>query len=238
VFDFEHDAETRSSRIIMAIDYPKTHDEWAEWTRLWWNSMLDIAKGSNPITDQNGENFKKFKQPADAKNVWLLAGNVGGTDIRKISVKKGKALFFPEVNYIGCKEEGFGGKSNDSESRSTLYFKRDQKDPDSESDARKDIDEAEKSTTVDYEGPVKQKIRKRVTLPFMKVIFGDPPVMGDKSGEAHCLFDGYWIFTEPLEAVGEKATITIQSKHPEIHESNGKSHSFSSKVVYKIDIVS
>jgi hypothetical protein len=224
----------------MAIDYPKGDDEWEDWARLWWKSMLNIPKGSNPIIDQTGENFKNFKQPGDSKDVWFLAGNVGGTDVRKITVKKGKALFFPEVNYVGCKEEGFGDNvraiTELDETESSLYFNRGQKDP--ESDARKDIDEAEKSTTVDYEGPVKQRIRKRVTMPFMNIDFADPPVMGGRAGTATCLFDGYWIFTEPLDAVGEKATITIQSKHPEIHESNGKSHSFSSKVVYKIDIVS
>lgn len=220
----------------MAINYPESHDEWIYWTRLWWDSIAIIAKGSNPINDKSGENFKNFKQPADEKDVWFLAGNLGGEDVRNITVKKGKALFFPEVNYIGCEDEAFGKSKNYTEDQNSLYIKRGEPNP--EQDARKDIDAAEESTTVDYEGPVKQRIRKRVPMPFWKIKFGDPPIMGRESGTATCLSDGYWIFTEPLDAVGEKASITIKSKHSEIEESTGKKHSFSSKVVYKIDIVS
>ena len=222
----------------MAVNYPESADEWREWTQKWWDSMLIIPKGSNPIKDQNGSNFKNFKQPYDQEGIWFLAGNLGGEDRRNITVKKGKVLFFPEVNFIACKDNRFGGdksKYTFGDVENSLYINEKQGDP--EKDAREDVTKSEESTSVDFKGPVKQRIRKRVQNPFWTTNFGQPPVMGGGSGPADCLSDGYWIFTEPLEAVGEKAYITIEAKHPEINDTHGRRHSFSSKVVYEIDIV-
>lgn len=220
----------------MAIDYPKASDDWREWVRSWWNSMLIIPKNSNPINDPTGRNFENFNQPEDSKGVWFLAGNLGGTHRRKIKVKKGKALFFPEVNFIGCKERGFGKllASASTEAKS-LYFKENNTDP--EKDAREDITASEQTTTVDYKGPVKQRTRKRVSLPFWTTEFGNPPVMGIREGEAECVSDGFWVFTEPLNEVGEKAYITIKSKHSDLKDSDGKHHAFNSTVTYEIEIV-
>lgn len=221
----------------MAIDYPKGSEDWQEWVRKWWDSMLIIPKNSNPIDDSTGQNFENFNQPEDDKDVWFLAGNLGGTSKRKIKVKKGKALFFPEVNFIGCKDPRMGdtqrfafGSVEDS-----LYLKNNHPDP--EKDAREDITASEKSTKVDYEGPVKQRIRKRVTLPFWTTKFGKPPVMGGADGVAECVSDGFWVFTEPLDAVGKTASITIKSKHSDIKDSDGNQHSFDSTVIYEIDII-
>lgn len=218
----------------MAIEYPKGSDDWQEWVRKWWDSMLIIPKKSNPINDSTGENFKDFDQPADDKDVWFLAGNLGGSSNRKIKVKKGKALFFPEVNFIGCEDSHFGGELR-GEVEDSLYFNKGQPDP--EKDAREDITASEKDTSVDYEGPIKQRIRKRVPVSLWTTEFGNPPVMGRGSGRAKCLSDGFWVFTEPLNEVGKTAYITITSKHSDIKDSEEKHHSFNSTVMYEIEIV-
>lgn len=221
----------------MAINYPKVSNDWRQLVQSWWNSMLIIPKNSNPINDPTGRNFENFKQPEDGKGIWFLAGNLGGTDRRKIKVKKGKALFFPEVNFIGCKNPLFGGdelKASTS-NEASLYFEANNTDP--EKDAREDITASEQTTTVEYKGPVKQRIRKRVPLPFWTTRFGNPPVMGLKDGEAECVSDGFWVFTEPLDAVGETAYITIKSKHSDLKDSDGKHHEFNSTLTYEIEIV-
>ena len=94
------------------IHYPANPDDWIKWTRRWWQPMLEIPKDSNPIADPDGTYFREFKQPADIENVWFISGSLNEDDrIRKIDVKRGKAIFGPIVNYICCKNPGFG-KSN------------------------------------------------------------------------------------------------------------------------------
>jgi hypothetical protein len=61
--------------------------------------------------------------------------------------------------------------------------------------------------------------------------------MGGADGVAECVSDGFWVFTEPLDAVGQTASITIKSKHSDITDSNDKHHTFDSTVVYEIEIV-
>ena len=97
------DAENASN-----VQYPANPDDWIKWTQRWWEAMLEIPKGSNPIADPDGTYFKTFKKPADAEDVWFIGGGLNDEDIRKIDVKKGKAIFGPIVNYIACKNPGFG----------------------------------------------------------------------------------------------------------------------------------
>ena len=52
--------------------------------------------------------------------------------------------------------------------------------------------------------------------------------MGDLSGTAECVSDGYWFFTRPLVDVGEMASIKI-------HASNKQDFRFS--VTYEISII-
>jgi hypothetical protein len=203
-----------SSEDGVNIKYPSSPDDWIKWTRRWWESMMEVPKESNPIADPDGTYFKSFKQPADSENIWFLAGNLGGETTREIDVKKGKAIFMPLVNYIGCENPGYG--------KSNLFLGAG--DPKLESEAESDI---KKSKVIpNYDG-IKEKIREQVKTPLWNLKFAEPPVMGDRSGEAKCLSNGIWIFTEPLLNVGQTATITIHAENDE----------FQSNVTYKINIV-
>lgn len=204
------DAENASN-----VQYPANPDDWIKWTQRWWEAMLEIPKGSNPIADPDGTYFKTFKQPADAEDVWFIGGGLNDEDIRKIDVKKGKAIFGPIVNYIACKNPGFG--------KSNLYGAPQGSSLEQEV---KDIDNCDFG--VEFTGHVSEMVRDRVRTPRWHVNFSESPVMGDMSGTAECVSDGYWFFTKPLVDVGETAIIRI-------HASNNEDFRFS--VTYEISIV-
>ena len=60
----------------------------------WWQWVFETPASENPLTDTTGQ----FAAVNQSGRVWFLAGNVGGTTVRTITVPSGKALFFPIVN--------------------------------------------------------------------------------------------------------------------------------------------
>jgi hypothetical protein len=60
----------------------------------WWQWALSAPASGNPLLDTTGE----FAAVNQRGRVWFLAGNLGGTTVRTVTVPAGKALFFPIVN--------------------------------------------------------------------------------------------------------------------------------------------
>ena len=115
-------------------------------------TMLEIPKDSNPIADPDGTYFREFKQPADIENVWFISGSLNEDDrIRKIDVKRGKAIFGPIVNYICCKNPGFGKSNLYSTSQGSTL----------EQEAAEDIDKCDFG--VEFTGHVSEMMRDRRT---------------------------------------------------------------------------
>lgn len=67
---------------------------YAQWAAAWWQWTFSIPADVNPLLDSTGENADIGQGGA----VWFLAGNLGGTSVREVTVPAGKALFFPILN--------------------------------------------------------------------------------------------------------------------------------------------
>jgi hypothetical protein len=88
-----------------------------EWSARWWEWVLSIPPGSNPQLDgiagkaSNSDHCDQGQQDP----VWFLAGNYGGTTIRRCQVPLGRSLLFPIFNNpfgagVGdCQTAGGGG---------------------------------------------------------------------------------------------------------------------------------
>jgi hypothetical protein len=77
--------------------YPQFAAGWLEWA-------LAIPVSTNPILDNDGS----FGAIGQSGKVWYLAGNLGGTTTRSLTVPSGTALFFPLVNnfWVNTPETG------------------------------------------------------------------------------------------------------------------------------------
>jgi len=71
----------------------------SQWTAEWWQFMLSIPTGVNPLADETGGSCMVGQRGA----VWFLGGNFGGTaapTTRTCLIPEGKALFFPALNVV------------------------------------------------------------------------------------------------------------------------------------------
>jgi hypothetical protein len=71
----------------------------------WWQCVFETPASENPLTDTTGQ----FAAVNQSGRVWFLAGNVGGTTVRTITVPSGKALFFPIVNVFDVEDAIIAG---------------------------------------------------------------------------------------------------------------------------------
>jgi hypothetical protein len=71
----------------------------------WWQWIFETPASENPLTDPTGQ----FAAVNQSGRVWFLAGNVGGTTVRTITVPSGKALFFPIVNVFDVEDAIIAG---------------------------------------------------------------------------------------------------------------------------------
>ncbi|HYV93474.1 MAG TPA: hypothetical protein VE978_17000 [Chitinophagales bacterium] len=93
-----------------AHPFGKTYGYWAgAWWR--WDFTSDCA--SNPILDPDGS----FQNQNQSGSVYFLAGNIGGTAIRNITIPAGKGIFFPLVNTLNdypCPDTSFHPSQGES----------------------------------------------------------------------------------------------------------------------------
>ena len=78
--------------------YGKTYGEWAiEWEK--WKEAGTVDR--NAITDTTGR-YCNLNQPKEG--IWFLAGTFGGIVNRSCTIPKGRALFYPvvEFSWIDC----------------------------------------------------------------------------------------------------------------------------------------
>jgi hypothetical protein len=207
---------------------------WEDWVIKWWSWAVAEQKSRDPLTDRTG-GFSALNQPDN--DVWFLAGTLGETDfVRSVSVPSGRALFFPIINVLTCTPEGFGGDVKPVTDR--LY--RTSAGQTIENDAKDDIDHVTRAE-VNYSGSVLEYARDRVVTRRFKVTFPQNPPLGRREGEATCVSDGYWVFTDPLSNTGgnkrggNSAAVEILGEHSFLG-ADGNAHSFRTGVRYEISI--
>ena len=67
---------------------------YAQGASAWLTWVVNSSADQSPLTDTTGANAA-LRQ---SKGVWFLAGNIGGTTVRNVTVPTGTALFFPVIN--------------------------------------------------------------------------------------------------------------------------------------------
>ena len=93
-------ALTTIANITLAQYPPASH-----LATSWWQWVFETPASENPLTDTTGQ----FAAVNQSGRVWFLAGNVGGTTVRTITVPSGKALFFPIVNVFDVEDAIIAG---------------------------------------------------------------------------------------------------------------------------------
>ena len=79
---------------------------YGEWAAKWIQWATSIPKDRNPLLDLTGE----FAGEGQDGPVWFLAGTMGDTGVvRECTVPRGKAFFFPLLNYwfFNCRDENY-----------------------------------------------------------------------------------------------------------------------------------
>jgi len=69
----------------------------APLSALWWQWVLSIPAGLNPLIDQTGANCAQ-NQGVFSERVFFLSGTFNGFDARTCTIPAGKILFFPVLN--------------------------------------------------------------------------------------------------------------------------------------------
>lgn len=72
----------------------------AEWSAIWWQQILAIPFGRNPVFDTTGKDCDEgaHEGPHGDVDVWFLAGTTGGSVTRTCTIPTGTRIFFPLVN--------------------------------------------------------------------------------------------------------------------------------------------
>jgi hypothetical protein len=78
---------------------------YGQWGTAWWQWALSIPAATNPLLDSTGE----FAGVAQSGPMWFLAGSLGDSKERTITIPAGKAIFMPVHQWI------FGATVNDCE---------------------------------------------------------------------------------------------------------------------------
>lgn len=154
-----------------------------EWTVKWWRWIVSIPIERNPALDYVGQN-SGANQTAP---VWFLAGTFGENKrpIRKCTVPRNMAFFFPIINYEINQLEDSSLKS-DQEMISHVV------------DDINDI--IKKVVTVDGNNIPAYRVQSSPEVFYLNL--GPSNCLGLKPGLVKVAADGYWAFLKPL-SIGE-----------------------------------
>jgi hypothetical protein len=150
-----------------------------EWTTLWWQWFFSISRLNHPACDSTGQMWGAKQYHT---NVIFLAGTIGGSVERRITIPAYKAILVPIINYaISYAEDP---ELND-ESELISIAKSNIEDL-----ARKEaqIDGVKLNLSEDY----------RIESPPFDIHFPENNIYGVKAGRSRGSGDGYWLFLTPL----------------------------------------
>jgi hypothetical protein len=158
--------------LVYETSYSPFDIPFRRWTELWWNWLHSFPKERSPASDNNGE-LCGLSQ--NNRNVWFLAGTLGGSATRTCKIPVGRAILFPIITSAFSYAVDPYLKTEEELTKST----------------KEDIDTAnELSLSLDDNifGGLKQF--RVMTEPFDDVINGKP---------TKAVSDGYWIFLKPIK---------------------------------------
>lgn len=154
---------------------------WAQW-------YIETPSSVNPVFDETGENAAE----GQSGKVWFLAGNSGyHATTREVTVPKGKALFFPIINYVGW---ALADGETEEEVRATANFFM---DPGLISVLECTVDGVALQDLYSYrvESPVGSFGPNDMAYGYPDAT---PPIPDAYDGGEILLADGYWLLLAPL----------------------------------------
>jgi hypothetical protein len=146
----------------------------------WWQWLLSIPPGNNPILDNN---------PCDVKQsgpFFYLVGTFGGSAERNCTIPQGKAIFFPVINVVATLDK------NDPAFDTIAEVKK----------AVADFINGATDLQVTVDGTDIKLSKLRVQSQVFKFKVGEDNILGAPAGTYAAVSDGYWVALHPL-SVGE-----------------------------------
>ena len=167
--------------LVYAIDTMPFGVSYKQWTVRWWKWLLSIPRSKNPALDDTGLNSQigqKYKQA-----IFLCQTIENSTMVpnRNITLKDGKAVLMPIINWISTQQED---GENDNELKNTAKLK---------------MDVVQKlHVTVNNMAFKNDLHRYRVMSPFFETELPQNNILDVSPGSRRFISDGYWLFFKPL----------------------------------------
>ena len=152
-----------------------------QWCMKWWSWLLKIPNHKNPANDATGENA--YVNQVDTK-VFFLCQSFEQQRIspsRRISIQRGKSLFFPLINWISVLPED-GKTDEDLMTKANAKMK-----------SVKDLTVIVNGRQI-TEDFCKYRVQSR---PF-HVELPEENILRLLAGKKRVVSDGYWILTKPI----------------------------------------
>ena len=149
-----------------------------DWTAKWWQWIISVPEGNNPLTDNSGVNCAQ----GQSGPVWFLAGTVGGKAERVCTIPLGKAILVPIMN-AECSFLDFPSAKTVSD-----LIKCSQEDNDNTIDLKASIDGKQLTNLEHY----------RVMSSLFNITIPQNNVLGLPAGKTQMISDGFWMFLKPL----------------------------------------
>ncbi len=174
------------------VAYGHTYGEWAA---AWWEWAMSIPASTNPLKDQTGE-FAAVGQSVSGP-VWFLAGTLGGSAERTVTIPAGRALFFPIVNTSWTNLPALG---DNPWSPAQDLFARGYVGAllDTATDLVCEIDGKPLKNLGDYRTKTSPFMVFMVELPTDD-LFGYVNMGASPGTNGPCVDDGYYVMLEPLK---------------------------------------
>ncbi len=166
---------------IFGIDTVPYGLTFEQWSIKWWSWLLKIPKNKNPANDSTGNNANVNQ---DSENVFFLCQTLEAQEpipSRRISLQKGKSLFFPVINWISTIPE-------DGKTEEDLAMK-----------AQSKMQSVKNLTMVVDGNEVRSGLDQfRVKSRSFYVDLPQDNILNLGSGIKRVVSDGFWILTKPI----------------------------------------
>jgi hypothetical protein len=151
-----------------------------EWSAKWWQWVISLPEGINPLTDMTGEDCAQAQNQSGP--VWFLTGTFGGSVERTCTIPEGKAILFPVLNFGNVRT---APTETEEDLRMTNKVKADKA--------------AVLEASVDGV-PLQGLQNYRAESPLFNVTFPERNILGIPGGSSEAVADGYWVMLQPLPA--------------------------------------
>lgn len=174
---------------------------YGEWSRAWWQYVLEIPFENNPLFDETGANCN-FGQEGP---VFFLVATDGGTATRsECRVPAGKILFFPLLGVANLREAG--DRQPELASRASIKGFTE-----STRVLQANIDGQDVDISLD---PDTTPLRTLSPAGFFTVIAPENNILGAVPGQSfHTVTDGFYLMVAPLPPGPHTITFGATSRY-------------------------